>query len=216
MPGHTPGAPIQEFQIMGRLEGKKKNILMVIPKDYYDEEQLEIPREIFLKEGADVRVASAKLKEAVGDRNGRFMPDVLIVDAIEGIVGDSYVTDGKGTRQIKGVFHGTVVVGGKGARKYLWKDPLLRILLIDRYKSNMVVSALGTGVPCLAEAELINNMEVAAATDKYTVPALERVGAMVADDKLVIGERIITASSAEVAKDFAYAVIEQVEQTKLK
>lgn len=201
---------------MGRLEGKKKNILMIIPKDYYDEEQLEIPREIFLKEGADVRVASGKLKEAVGDHNGRFMPDVLIVDAIEGITGDSYVTDGKGTRQIKGVFHAAVVVGGKGARKHLWKDPLLRVLLIERYQNNMIVSALGTGVPCLAEAELINNMEVATIEDKYTVPALEKVGAMVADEKLVVSERIITAASAEVAKDFAYAVIEQVEQTKLK
>ncbi|MCF8721391.1 DJ-1/PfpI family protein [Nitrospina gracilis] len=201
---------------MGRLEGLKKNILMIIPKDYYDEKQLEIPREIFLKEGADVRVASSKFKEAVGDNGGRAMPDVLIVDSIEGITGDSYVTDGKGTRQIKGVFHGVVVVGGKGARKYLWKDNLLRILLIDRYKSNMVVGALGNAVPCLAEAQLINNLELAAAQDKYSLPELERVGATVADEKLTIHDRIVTAADGEVAEEFAYAMIDLIEQTKLK
>ncbi|CCQ90715.1 hypothetical protein NITGR_360053 [Nitrospina gracilis 3/211] len=201
---------------MGRLEGLKKNILMIIPKDYYDEKQLEIPREIFLKEGADVRVASSKFKEAVGDNGGRMIPDVLIVDSIEGITGDSYVTDGKGTRQIKGVFHGVVVVGGKGARKYLWKDNLLRILLIDRYKSNMVVGALGNAVPCLAEAQLINNLELAAAQDKYSLPELDRVGAVVAEDKLTVNDRIVTAADGDVAEEFAYAMIDLIEKTKLK
>ncbi|MGP0565903.1 DJ-1/PfpI family protein [Nitrospina sp. 32_T5] len=201
---------------MGRLEGLKKNILMIIPKDYYNEKQLEIPREIFLKEGADVRVASCKFKEAVGDNGGRVMPDVLIVDSIEGITGDSYVTDGKGTRQIKGVFHGVVVVGGKGARKYLWKDNLLRILLIDRYKSNMVVGALGNAVPCLAEAQLINNLELAAAQDKHTLPELDRVGAMVAEEKLTVNDRIVTAADGDVAEEFAYAMIDLIEKTKIK
>ncbi|WP_282011966.1 DJ-1/PfpI family protein [Nitrospina watsonii] len=201
---------------MGRLEGKKKNILMIIPKDYYDEQQLEITREIFQKEGAHVRIASGKFKEAVGDKGGRVMPDVLLVDSIEGIVGDSYVTDGKGTRQIIGVYHGTVVIGGKGARKYLWKDDLLRILLIDRYKNHMVVAALGNAVPCLAEAQLIDNMEVAAAEDKYTKPELDRVGAMIAEEKVTVNDRIITAACAEAAEEFAYAVIEQVEKTNLK
>ncbi|MCZ6540091.1 MAG: hypothetical protein O6704_00380, partial [Nitrospinae bacterium] len=89
---------------MARLEGK--NILIIIPKDYYDEQELEIPLKKFRAEGADVRIASNKLKEAVGMKTGRVMPDLMIVDAMEGITGDSYVTGGKGTRQVLGVFHG--------------------------------------------------------------------------------------------------------------
>ena len=42
---------------MARLEGK--NILIIIPKDYYVEEELEFPLKKFREEGADVRIASA-------------------------------------------------------------------------------------------------------------------------------------------------------------
>jgi len=49
---------------MGRLSGK--NILIIIPKDYYNEEELEIPYERFKSEDANIIVASSKMKEAVG------------------------------------------------------------------------------------------------------------------------------------------------------
>ena len=104
---------------MGRLTGK--NILMIIPVDYYNEDELEIPHKIFTDEGANVIIASGKIKKAVGMKTGYRMPDRLIVDAMEGLTGDTYVTTG-GQRQIKGIFHGTVIVGGTGTRKHLWKD----------------------------------------------------------------------------------------------
>ena len=44
---------------MARLEGK--NILIIIPKDYYDEEELAFPLKKLREEGADVRIASTKL-----------------------------------------------------------------------------------------------------------------------------------------------------------
>ena len=68
---------------MGRLTGK--NLLIIIPIDYYNEEELNIPLEIFKKEGARVVIASPKMKEAVGEKNGRVMPNVLVVDAIEDV-----------------------------------------------------------------------------------------------------------------------------------
>ena len=143
---------------MGRLSGK--NILIIIPKDYYDEEELEIPYELLKSEDANIIVASSKMKEAVGVKAGRRMPDRLIVDCMEGITGDSYVTGGTGTRQIKGVFQGVVLVGGSGARIYLWEDKIVRLLITDRYKSEFVVAAIGQGIGCLAEANLVQALEV--------------------------------------------------------
>lgn len=199
---------------MARLEGK--NILIVIPKDYYDEEELEYPLKKFRDEGADVRIASSKLKEAVGMKSGRVMPDFLIVDAIEGITGDSYVTGGKGTRQVVGVFHGVVVIGGRGARKYIWTDKLARLLILDRFKSDMVVAAIGQGVPALGVAGLLENIEVAAPQDKHTLPELDKAAAILADEKMVIHDRIITAEGAGVIEEFTEAVIEAVMTTKVK
>ena len=120
-----------------------KNILILIPKDYYDEEEFEVSYDIFKREGANVIIASEKMKEAVGMKSGRRMPDRLIVDCMEGITGDSYVTGGTGTRQIKAVFQGAVVIGGSGASKYLWKEEtsfyailLTLLFILDRTLEN--------------------------------------------------------------------------------
>ncbi len=203
---------------MGRLSGK--NILMIMPKDYYDEEELEIPYEIFKSEDANIIVASGKMKEAVGMKTGRRTPDRLIVDSMEGITGDSYVTGGTGTRQIKAVFQGVVVVGGSGARNYLWKDKITRLLLVDRYKSEFVVAAIGQGIGCLAEACLVENMEVPVEESKAKKPflkILEEGKALLSNEDMITYERIVMGKDSSVAEAFAQAVVEEVSKiTKTK
>ncbi len=199
---------------MARLEGK--NVLFIIPRDYYSEEQLEPLQEIFQKEGANIYIASSKMKEAVGMKTGRVMPHLLIVDAIEGITGDSYVSGGRGVRQVKGVFHGVVVVGGRGARTYLWKDDLVRILLADRHRSGFVVAAIGTAVPCLINAGVLDTDEVAADPDKKTVEALEKGKFLLSEKPVTLLEHVLTASGPEGLPEFAEEFIQQVAQTPLK
>ena len=203
---------------MGRLSGK--NILIIIPKDYYNEEELEIPYELFKNEDANIIVASAKMKEAVGMKTGRRMPDRLIVDCMEGITGDSYVTGGTGTRQIKAVFQGVVVVGGSGARNYLWEDKIVRLLITDRYKSEFVVAAIGQGIGCLAEANLVEALEVPVNENiakKPFLKILEKGKALLSDEDLIIHERLVMGKDSSIAEAFAQAVIDEVEKiTKTK
>ena len=59
-------------------------------------------------------------------------------------------------------------------------------------------------------------MEVACENNNYTRPELEQVGAVISDQNLVVSERIVTASGAEAAEEFANAVVELVEQTTHK
>ena len=203
---------------MGRLSGK--NILIIIPKDYYNEEELEIPYECFKSEDANIIVASSKMKEAVGMKTGRRMPDRLIVDCMEGITGDSYVTGGTGTRQIKAVFQGVVLVGGSGARIYLWEDKIVRLLITDRYKSEFVVAAIGQGIGCLAEASLVEALEVPVNENiakKPFLKILEKGKALLSDEDLIIHERLVMGKDSSVAEAFAQAVIDEVEKiTKTK
>jgi len=203
---------------MGRLSGK--NILIIIPKDYYDEEELEIPYKLFKSEDANIIVASAKMKEAVGVKAGRRMPDRLIVDCMEGITGDSYVTGGTGTRQIKAIFQGVVVVGGSGARIYLWEDKIVRLLITDRYKSEFVVAAIGQGIGCLAEANLVEALEVPVNENiakKPFLKILEKGKALLSDEDLIIHERLVMGKDGSTAEAFAKAVIDEVEKiTKTK
>jgi protease I len=203
---------------MARLSGK--NILMIIPKDYYNEEELETSYKIFKNEDANIIIASGKMKEAVGMKTGRRMPDRLIVDSMEGITGDSYVTGGTGTRQIKAVFQGVVVVGGSGARSYLWEDKMVRLLLTDRYKSEFVVAAIGQGIGCLAEANLVEALEVPVDESKAKKPflkILEKGKALLSDENLIVYERLVIAKDASVVEAFAEAVVSEVEKiTKIK
>ena len=203
---------------MARLSGK--NILMIIPKDYYNEEELEVPYEIFKTEDANVIIASGKMKEAVGMKTGRRMPDRLIVDSMEGSTGDSYVTGGTGTRQIKSIFQGVVVVGGSGTRSYLWEDKMVRLLLTDRYKSEFVVAAIGQGSGCLAEASLVEALEVPVngnTAKKPFLKILEKGKALLSDEDLIIHERLVMGKDASVSEAFANAVVDEVEKiTKIK
>ncbi len=195
-----------------RLAGK--NILIVIPKDYYMEAELDPILESMNAEGAKVLVASAKLKEAVGMKGGTTNPDVLIVDAIEGITGDSYVSDAKGVRQIKGVFHGVIVIGGNGARSYLWKDELLRLLLTDRHRSLMVIAGIGSAVPCLGKAGLLQSLEVTTEPEnKKAVAALEDSKAVLVNEAMTINDRIFTVQDASGIPAFLNLFIEKVAKT---
>lgn len=211
---------------MGRLA--KKNILIVIPRDFYDEEQLEPLLEILKDEEASLMVASDKLKQAVGMKKGKVMPDVLIVDSVEGITGDSYVTEaGHGTRQIRGVFHGVILIGGNGARKYLWEDKVLRLLISDRFNSGFVVGAIGTAVPTLASSSLLEGLRATYEVNKHTKKKLtdtnfifEEDEAVVVDDSTISRSgnpsTIITTRGKEHIKDFAQKIIEHVEKTPVK
>ena len=200
---------------MERLAGK--NILIIIPKDYYMESEFEPILESMESEGANVLVASNKLKDAVGMKGGKVTPDVMIVDAIEGITGDSYVSAGKGVRQIKGVFHGVVIIGGNGARSYLWKDELLRLLINDRHHTNMVIAGIGSAVPSMGKAGLLQSLEVTTEPgNKKAIAALEESKAVLVDEPMTFTNRIFTVRDANAIPTFLDPFIEEVAKTPTK
>ena len=200
---------------MERLAGK--NILIVIPKDYYMESEFDPILKSMESEGANIVVASSKLKDAVGMKGGRTTPDVLIVDAIEGITGDSYVSGGKGVRQIKGVFHGVILIGGNGARTYLWKDELLRLLITDRHHSNMVLAAIGSAVPSMGKAGLLQSLEVTTEPgNKKAIAALEDSKAVIVDEPMTVTNRIFTVRDASAIPTFLDPFVEEVAKTPKK
>lgn len=194
-----------------------KNILIVIPKDYYMESEFDPILESMTAEGATILIASGKMKEAVGMKGGRVSPDVLIVDAIEGITGDSYVSAGKGVRQIKGVFHGVIVIGGNGARSYLWKDKLLQLLINDRHRSSMVIAGIGNAVPCLGNSGLLQSLEVTTeAGNKKAMAELEASKAVLVNEPMTFSERIFTVRDASGIPAFLDLFIKEVVKTPKK
>ncbi|MZG30782.1 MAG: DJ-1/PfpI family protein [Nitrospinae bacterium] len=141
----------------------------------------------------------------------------MIVDAIEGITGDSYVSAGKGVRQIKGVFHGVIIIGGNGARSYLWKDELLRLLINDRHRSNMVVAGIGNAVPCMGKAGLLQSLEVTTEPgNKKAIAVLEESKAVLVDEPMTATNRVFTVRDASAIPEFLDPFIEEVAKTPKK
>jgi putative intracellular protease/amidase len=120
-------------------------------------------------------------------------------------------------RQIKGVFHGVIVIGGNGARSYLWKDELLRLLLTDRHRSLMVIAGIGSAVPCLGKAGLLQSLEVTTEPgNKKAVAALEDSKAVLVDEAMTITDRIFTVQDASGVPAFLDPFIEAVVKTPTK
>ena len=81
----------------------KKNILIIIPKSQFCEQELNGVRNILQQNGANVVVLSKSGQEALGANKERFQPDGMIVDWNKHI-------------GIENKYHAVILVGGKGAK----------------------------------------------------------------------------------------------------
>ena len=97
---------------------------------------------------------------------------------------------------------------------------MVRLLLTDRYKSEFVVAAIGQGIGCLAEANLVEALEVPVDENTAKKPflkILDKGKALLSDEDLIIYERLVIGKDGSTAKAFAEAVVDEVEKiTKTK
>ncbi len=169
-----------------------KNILLVIPKSQFDEEELFPVRDYFQEAGARVLILSKSGQECRGMQKTRFQPDGMIVDwnKQEGIIAK---------------YDAALVLGGRGASKSLWDDPILPQILTDHLRAEKVIGAVGTGVVVLARGSLLIN-EFTAPEDEKVQAELEECGLVADDDEVVSAGNVVTAKGAQSINEFADAV----------
>jgi|GEM_PF-451392 len=177
---------------MGNLS--EKNILMVIPKNQFAEDELFETRKLLEASGARVVVLSPKGKEAVGMNKTRFQPHGMLIDW---------------NRQagIYRKYDAVLLVGGKGAKKSLWPDPVLPQILTDHYRAGRVVGALGLSVAVLARASFLNEKSASGPGDEVFLQEIEAGGGYHSEDGVTCHERIVTARGGEDAQEFVKAVV---------
>lgn len=176
---------------------KSKNILIVIPKSQFHEQELFDTLEVLKTTGARIIVLSKSGQEAVGMNKTRFTPDGVLVDwdKQEGYTGK---------------YHAVLVMGGKGSPKSLWDDPILPQILTDHFREERVIGAIGLGVAVLARASLLS-YEAAGPEDENFLAELEEAG-LTRNSSLVVQDgKVITASGAEAATEFAHAIASALE-----
>lgn len=177
---------------MGNLSGR--NILIVIPKNQYAEDELFETRNYLEKEGARVVVLSPKGQEAVGMNKTRFQPQGMLIDWNK-------------QAGIHNKYDAVLLVGGKGAKKSLWSDTILPQILTDHYRAGRVVGALGLSVAVLTRASFLNEKPVSGPEDEVCLHEIEAGGGYLSEDSVTCHERIITAKGGQAAEEFAATVM---------
>ena len=178
---------------MGNLSGK--NILAVMPRNQFDEDELFTTRDILESAGARVVILSKSGQEAVGMNKTRFQPHGTIIDWNK-------------QPGVLGKYDAVLLVGGKGAPKSLWDDPILPQILTDHYRAGKVVGAIGLSVAVLARASFLMQKVASGPDEERFLKELEAGSGYYSEEPVTSCDRIITASGGEAAKEFAEAVSE--------
>ncbi len=111
----------------------RTNVLIIIPKSQFCGQELNGVRTVLQQCGANVVVLSKSGQEARGMNKEKYRPDGMIVDWNKQIGVDSK-------------YHAVILVGGKGAKKSLWDDPIVPQILTDHYRFGRIIGALGSAI----------------------------------------------------------------------
>ena len=174
-----------------------KNVLIIIPKSQFCGQELNGVRTILQQCGANVVVLSKSGQEARGMNKEKFQPDGMIVDWNKQI-------------GVVGKYHAVILVGGKGAKKYLWDDPIVPQILTDHYRFGSVISAIGEALVVLLKASLVFG-DVPLPRDESTREELEYFNAVCVDIPVIRGENLVLGQGADSVDEFSQAIIGMIE-----
>jgi protease I len=170
-------------------------ILLVIPQNRFCEQQLWDLKTVFDETSVKSVILSKSGLEAVGERKTRLVPDGILVDWDK-----RFLPNRK--------FDAVVVVGGKGAKKSIWDDPILPQILTDHYRAGKVLGALGLSVVSLARAGLLVGLDTSAPNHENCAQELITAGAFIVDEPMTYSDQIVTARDNSSGKLLGKKILE--------
>ncbi len=173
-----------------RLAGTK--ILMVIAPEQFRDEELLVPRAIFVELGAEVVVASTRLGPSKGMLGAVYEPEALLKEI-----------DGK-------AFNAIVVVGGMGSPEHLWDCAELHGLLKQMDQDEKIIAAICLSGAALAKSGVLKDKEATVWPMPESLSALAQGKARYRDQPVVSDSRIVTANGPDAAAEFANAIAAKV------
>ena len=174
-----------------------KSALIIIPKSQFCEEELYGIRSALENKRVRVVVLSKSGKEAIGMKKDKFQPDGMIVDW---------------NRQpgIQGKYNVVIVIGGKGARKSLWDDPIVPQILTDHHRSGSIIGAMGSALVVLVRASLVTG-EIPLPKDADSLKELETLNAVCVDVPVTHINNIILGQSSDSVDNFSKQILNLID-----
>lgn len=167
-----------------------KIALIIAFKNFRDEEYF-IPKEIFEKNGAEIKTVSLKKGIAIGSQGGEAKVD-LKIDELN-------ISD----------FDAIVFIGGQGAAENINNGEFHQVAK-KAIKENKILGAICIAPAILAKAGVLKDRKATVWTsflDKSAVKILEENGVVYEDSAVVTDGKIITANGPGASKEFGEKII---------
>ena len=173
-----------------------KNALIIIPKSQFCEEELYGLRTALKQRGVNVVVLSKSGQEACGMKQDKFQPDGMIIDWNK-------------QPGIQGKYHAIILVGGKGAKKSLWDDPIVPQILTDHYRAGSVIGAMGSALVVLVKASLVTG-EIPLPQEADTRKELESLKAVCVDTPVTSFGGMVFGQGADSIGEFSQTILDLI------
>ena len=172
----------------GKIEGKK--VAIVVGQRYFKDEELNIPKAMFEKEGASVTIVSSKLSVAEGDTGTKVQPDILI-DNVD-------VAD----------FDAIVFIGGSAVKRDFWENPKAHAVCQEALKQGKILAAICWGPVVLANAGVLEEKKATGHHAQGADEILKGKGCFYTGESVTVDGNIITAYGPSSADSFAVAIVD--------
>jgi protease I len=169
------------------IEGKR--VAIVVGQRYFKDEELNIPKAAFEKEGALVTIVSSKPDTAEGDGGTRVKPDVVI---------DESDVDS---------FDAIIFIGGSGVKKDFWENPRAHEVAQEAVRRDKILAAICWGPVVLAKAGVLEGRKATGHTAQGADDILMEKGCEYTGESVTVDGNIITAFGPSSADSFAVAII---------
>jgi len=171
---------------------ENKKIAMIIAHQDFRDEELFIPRNIFLNEGGEVKIVSSKKEEALGSFGGVTDVDLTLEEL--------NVAD----------YDAIIFVGGSGAFNYI-ENNIVHKIIKEAVSKKKLLGAICIAPAILAKSGVLKGKRATVWSnkmDKSAVKILKENGAKYENKAVVSDRRIVTANGPSYARQFAERIIE--------
>ncbi len=175
------------------------NILVIIPNNQFDEDQLFPLLKLLESQNCKVVVLSKSGKESRGVSKTSYLPHGMIIDWNK-------------QTGIYGKYNGIIVLGGKGAPKSLWKDEILPQILTDHFRAGSIIGSIEMGVVVLVKAGLISEV-CAAPDDERVIQELDQIAVQPLDEPIYFSDNVLTAKNENHLQEFVEIFFEKLNHT---
>jgi protease I len=170
-----------------RLTGK--NVILVVPRTQFREEEVFEPQRILEREGAIVTIASTVAGPCRGMREG-------------------FIEAARALSEVRpDEFDGIVIAGGSSVPEFFWKDKTLTELVTKMSEAGKVVGAISLSTVVLAKAKLLEGRNATVYYLPEAIEELKTAGARYVKDKLIVDGKLIMAEGPAEARSFSNALV---------